>query len=370
MSNQKQQLNAIAAAAIRTPTPSNCQPWQLRITDTTIELYHQSIRGKFASLPDDLSIFGLGMMAASLELAAQQQGLMATFDRPPLEQRCDAKPWLIAHFSELTAPPTARDQLLADHLASRHTDRREYAGGSPNDPVFDEMRAEVAAHAGTSMQFITEYPQPYQKLQLEADLSILQWRELRHDFMKWARFTEKERQRTQDGDSWDDLLGETKNLTYYLRLFGWSLMQKNRLLPDLIQRKVISMLDKPLSELHQDGAAIACITTADGDLETLFTAGHLAMRTWVLLNARGYAYQPLCNLTMFVYPTYRSDYQLPPTIAPYFEHAYAVLRETFGFAEGAIPAFCFRTGLPVAPFDADHFSLRRDDRIIHAGESR
>ncbi len=367
MTTQKK-LFRIAQKVIQTPTPSNCQPWKIVIDECGLDIFHESKRAKFATLPDDLSVFGLGLISAALELAGGKEG-MQTQITPFLENRADDTPWLRAEFSptELAEEPSSHiNDLLASALFQRHTDRRGYVGGSLADPVFQEAAREAETTKGANLYFIDQYPEDYLQLTHEADLAFLGWPELRRDFMKWARFTDKEIAKTRDGDSWRDLLGEKKNLGYYIRLYIWGLTKKRGGVPGWLQKMAPKFVDKlyqlsPVS--YNDGAGIGCITTQSASTEELLASGRLAMRIWLLFNARNYAFQPLCNITMFVYSQHRGFWNLPSHLTHHFVNAYSCMQSTFAFSEHELPVFCFRTGLPVGEYPQNERTLRRHDRI-------
>ncbi|MBF0280710.1 MAG: hypothetical protein HQM13_23150 [SAR324 cluster bacterium] len=353
----KEKISRVVKAMLQTPTPENSQPWTIVACDHILEIFHSSERAKLATFPDDLSVFGIGMLVETLELVCSNEGLEAQTTLL-LENRSDEAPWLRV---ELT-PVERRPDPLGQAIFLRHTDRRHYAAGSLNDPIFQNVRREGKASQGSNLYFINEYPDEYLQLLRNADQKVMEWDELRHDLMNWTRFTNKAIAETKDGMPWRSFLRESENWVYYLRSRVWWLATCLDWFPDWLQRLETRFFDdsselSPLS--YDDGAGIGCITTMSASEEDLVASGRLTLRIWLLLNMNGYGFQPLSNLSSTIYPLQTGRLNLPKHLAHLVENGYEILQRVFGFSKQETPIFCFRTGVAKGEYPENARSLRR-----------
>jgi len=64
-----------------------------------------------------------------------------------------------------------------------------------------------------------------------------------------------------------------------------------------------------------------------------------------------------------VYPEKCGRFQLPDHLNQYLHGAYSCMQTNYGFPDGEIPVFSFRTGIAIGPFPKEQRTLRRKDRI-------
>ena len=352
------ELGRIVEAILRTPTPENSQPWKVELDGKRLQIFHNAERAKLASFPDDLSIMGLGMLSEALELAAGSEGMSVKIYHD-LNEHTDEKPWLSA---ELEPNQQSRPNPLAEVLWTRHTDRRRYAGGSLDDPVFAELKQMADTVTGVNLYCIDHYPLEYMRLLQDADRSVIEWDEMRRDMSRWMRFSTQEIRQTRDGMPWRSLLRGPETRLHYIQSRFWWLATRLDWFPAwLMQLQRLFFDDSgeltPLS--FDDGAGLGCITVASDAKEDLVVAGRLAMRLWLLLNRRGYGLQPLTNLVSITYPRKLGTFDLPEKIRHLVQEDYAVLQRTYGFSNGELPVFCFRTGLAAGEYPENARTLRR-----------
>lgn len=359
----EKKIDRIVQAILQMPTPENSQPWKIVVSENVLEFFHSSERAKLATFPDDLSVLGIGMIAETLKLACSREGLDArlTF---LLEERSDDHPWLRA---ELYTIDNISPDPLVQALSLRHCDRRYYAGGSLDDSVFQEIAEEAAAIQGANLYFTNKYPDEYLQLLKNADQIIIDWQEYSDDMAKWLRFTDKEIESTRDGMSWRTLLRGNPNWLYYLRSRLWWLATRFSWFPESLQ-KIDSYFDdswgfSPSS--YEDGAGIGCVTTRSASVEDLVASGRLVIRVWLLLNLRGYGFQPLTNVPAIIYPQRLGTFKLPNQLNHLVANGYETLQQVFGFSEPELPIFCFRTGRAMGDYPAVARTLRRTDLVSY-----
>jgi hypothetical protein len=357
-----EKIARIVKAVLQVPTPENSQPWKIVVSKNELTFFHASERAKLATFPDDTSVLGLGIIAESLELACSMEGLQVQITYF-LENRSDEHPWLKAELYPATEPTV--DQL-AQAIFIRHSDRRHYAGGSLNDPVFQKVHEEAKANQGANLYFIDKYPPKFLELMQNADRIVMEWEELRQDLTGWVRFTDREIAETRDGMPWRSIIRGTENWLYYLRSRFWWLATRLDWFPASLQKLETRLFDDSaeLSPLnYDDGAGIGCITTVSASAEDLIASGRLSLRIWLLLNLNGYGFQPLTNLPALIYPLHLGNLDIPNHLTALVENGYETLQQIFGFPEPELPIFCFRTGLAMGEYPVNARTLRRTEHV-------
>jgi len=357
----KAAITRMLPAILRIPNPENSQPWEIAVHGARLEVFHASERDRLGSSPDDLCVFGAGMLAEAIVLAAGAEGLDArlTFQ---LHGRNDAQPWLCAQLAETGR----RADPLAAGLTMRHSDRRRYAGGALNDPVFAEAKRESLLMNGAKLYCTDQYPQDFLEQMQLADRLIFQCQDIRRDFTRWARYTDMAISKTRDGMSWRAFLRQPERGFHYLQSRLWWLASSLDWFPVWLFELEEWLFDdsgRPSPADYHDGAAVCCITTVTDSEDDLVSAGRLALRLWLLFNLRGYSFQALTNLSCITYPHRLGRWDEPVSRIPELADSHGVMQRMFGFADSELPIFCFRAGLPIAPYPQNARSLRRDDRV-------
>nr|VFJ96143.1 MAG: hypothetical protein BECKLFY1418A_GA0070994_10565 [Candidatus Kentron sp. LFY] len=358
-----EKISRVLQFALQTPSSENCQPWKFVVHRNIVEVFHLSERAKLSTFSDNFSVFGLGMVAESLNLACSTEGLQARITYF-LEKRSDKSPWLRVELS----PADTLPDPLARGIFLRHTDRRRYAGGSLQDSVFKEAHNVAEAISGANLYFTCNYPEEYLQLLRNADQLVMTWPELRHDIMKWTRFTDKEAAETRDGMGWRSYLRGPENWVYYLRSRIWWLATRLNWFPAWLQRFETLFFDDSaeLSPLtYDDGAGIGCVTTASDAPKDLVSSGRLAMRLWLLFNLSGYGFQPITNLSGMIYRLRTGAFILPVSLRHFVANGYEILQGLFGFPLQELPMFTFRTGLATGEYPDNSRQLRRTDHICY-----
>src|SRR6185437_6760204 len=128
-----------------------------------------------------LSYLSLGCLLEALTLAAGAAGLAASADLEAPGP--SARTWARVHF----APGGAADDL-AGELPHRATDRRLFHGGSPDDPVFDAIRADGSRSPRARVHLSPPAPELCRYI---ADADAYSWRHAAcyRDFIRWVRFS-------------------------------------------------------------------------------------------------------------------------------------------------------------------------------------
>ena len=253
-------------AGLRAPSAHNAQPWRLsRVGDGTYLLWY-SFADKLLADPDDRDgIIAVGGFYETLRLAGEARGL-----------RADFKPGVVGHgagieLGTVTFLPLRGDpDPLAAAIDDRQCNRERYA----TTPLPDDLAAGLQA-LGT----ILLAPQDVAGLVSRA--SILSWGDRRFvtDLETWTRFVDV----APDGMTFD-CLRVTRSDAIALRvalrlgrLPGW-------LAWFYAQRDV---------HLTRASASMAILTVESREPLALFDCGRRLIRSWTLINSRGYAWHPM-----------------------------------------------------------------------------
>jgi hypothetical protein len=342
------------------PSPENSQPWEIVVRGLTMEVFHHGERDRIGEFPDDLAVVGIGMMAEAIDLAASTEGY-ASHAEYFLVNRNDSQPWLRAtlQYDGRAAAP------LSAGLGLRHSDRRRFAGGNLADPVFQEVREDAAGISCASLYLSNQYSWEFLQQSRWGDEWLFQIPEVRQDFMRWVRFTDKAMQNSRDGLPWRSFLRYPQRRYHWLQSRLWWLGIALDWFPAWMMRLEEFLFDdsgNPSPKHYDDGACVGCVTVASGQAQDLAAAGRLALRAWLLLNLRGYGFQIMTNLTSIVYTLHQGHLRYAAVI-PELARGCAVLQRMFGFTSAELPIICFRAGLPIAPYPDNARSLRREHLV-------
>ncbi len=331
----------LVRAARQAPSGDNCQPFRFRWDGTTLSVVHEPQRAHHVlDAGHHGSVLTLGMIAESVALQAQAQGLRASLT-PTLSGRAGGV-WLEVTFAP--SPPW-RDPLL-DGLYARHTDRRLFLGGELGDPVLARCRAESTG--ATSVQVAAPDAPGLRPWLRAADAALWQAPKVTDDALLWVRFDPDDLQQRGDGVSWRNLglpapLAAGVALT---RALPWTLRLGAKLGGPTLTG---ALLDQQL----RSSAALVGVTTAGDSLHDLWTAGRTALRVWLQLTLAGWGVQPM-SLGVILALAARDDTLTPDIPRSLGDDALALLpelRRALGTSPDQWPAFLLRVGRS-APLDA------------------
>lgn len=340
-----EQVRRIVAAAGRSPSGENCQPWTFRWNGKTLSVLHNPVRAAHSlDRANNSSYLTLGCLLESIRIAASTEGL-ETLERLSLPAAGAASPdpsgepsvWAEATFAKNRAGPDP----LAEWLPRRCTDRRLYGGGSAADPVFSAISEDAAQFGNCAIHFQGTYSRELLDYLQEAETYIWRHEAAHRDLMKWMRFSRKEEDATRDGLPWRSLAVNA------LQSRVLQLCRSFRIQRVLNPTGFLGQIRRMVKRQVESSAALLCITVAGPGSENLVEAGRLGFRAWLRLNRCGYGVAPMSIASGSVYNAY-SD-ALPPDARPefvlLFRRGLAVLRRAFGFSEEEIPVWMFRSGL-------------------------
>jgi hypothetical protein len=328
------QRQRVEVAALRAPSQDNCQPWSFEWRDDKVLVFHDARRAASpTNAGDHFSCLSLGCLLESIRLAAGAAGLEVRW-RLALDDRAVAPQSVWATLS-FTPRVDAADDGLAAGLAGRCTDRRLYRGGDLDDPVFAQLGLDTPDSAACTLYLRDSNDRDLLAYLEQAEAYVWSHATTQQAFMRWIRFDAAAR----DGIPWQGLGGSFLESRVLLLCRSYTIHR-------LIRRGFISAAQQLLRRQIGSSAGLGCITVRAPQAEALVEVGRLALRSWVRLNAAGFAVQPLAVAAIGVYNAHVAA--LPSGTLPRFRELFlsgeATLRAAFGFSETETPAWLFRTG--------------------------
>lgn len=328
-------LQRIVAAAIRAPSGDNCQPWLYRRKGNLLEIYHNEERAQHSlNRNGHASLLTLGCVLESLKIAATVENLKAYW-KLPVKFAQSTSVWATVSFSP---QELARDPLY-DAIDTRCTDRRNYQGGTIQDPLFAPLMEDAKRYLPCRVILRQTYPQELLHYIALTETFIFRHQEPHRDFMRWVRFTKEEIEKTKDGMPTQSLGMNFIESRFFWLCKNWSIQKTlNRIgfLPVLVRRTKAQL---------SSSACLYCLTVPSTDPLNLVTAGQLAMRVWLSLNQAGYGVHPytLGSLSQFDLAA-GSASGMPDFWPKLFSDGRNLFRESFALGNEEIPVWLFRTG--------------------------
>jgi len=258
----------IIAAAIRSPSAHNAQPWRLApLPDGNSYELHYDAADYLPHDPEDRDAgLAMGAFYESIAMAADLEGLEARFDPRFIRAGSDLLVGLVA--IEPRASGSAPEPL-AGSLSERTTNRSRYEP-RPLDPAL------IASLKALGCVF-----RPRREMaHLIAEASKDSWssRQFIHDLKEWMRFT---------NDADDGMTPDVLALSA-LDVVGLRIALGLGRLP----RSLSWVYAARDVRLATSAPAIAVLTAPDMSLPSIFDAGRRLLRAWVTVVAAGAAYHP------------------------------------------------------------------------------
>lgn len=348
------QLLAIVQAARSAPSGDNLQPFRYRWRQdrATLEIVFCPARAAHVlDVAGHASRLTLGMILASIRLAAEAEGLAAEVRIYDAARALDPTPTTDATWASLTfCGATPRRDPLLDALPLRHTDRRVYrpatAAAAARDAL-PTLRRALPPLAGEQCAIHLAEPglPALQRWIRRADADLWRAPAIPEDALRWVRFDPRALAEHGEGVSFRNLglppllaagVAVARSAPVALRL-GAHLGG-----PLLTARLLASQLES--------SAALVLVTTRGPRPDALVEAGDAALRAWVALAAAGWSAQPLTLGPILTMATRdgRLDPAIPRNVGERALAGFADVRSALGLPTDAWPAFLLRAG-PNAP---------------------
>jgi nitroreductase len=258
----------IIAAAVRSPSAHNAQPWRLApLPDGASYELHYDAADYLPYDPEDRDAgLAMGAFYEALAMAADLEGLRATFSPQFTRAGSDL---LVGVVSIDSRPNDFPPDPLAPFVAQRTTNRSRYE----RRPIEHELLEALAA-----LGCVFRPPRAIARLIREASMDTWRNRRFIADLKEWFRFSNA----ADDG-----MTPEVMGLTA-LDVIGVRLALRLGHVP----RWAIPLYAARDVRLATAAPSIAVLTAPDMTPPSVFDAGRRLLRTWVTVAAAGAAYHP------------------------------------------------------------------------------
>jgi hypothetical protein len=261
-------VQAVLTESLRAPSAHNAQPWRITpLADGGYELHYDHL-DYLPYDPDDRDAYlAMGAFTETMDLAAQRHGLIADFT--PVFSRAGTD----LHIASVRFRPAGAGRAtdpLAGPAADRHTNRQPY----DRTPLPAELQSGLIALGCALVP-------PGQMARLVREASVLSWNDRRFvaDLDRWI---------SADPDA---PAGMTPAGLPLSRLEWAGLRAALRLgrLPAPLAHVAAARDIRLLAHAQ----AVAVLGAADLTPPALIDAGRRLLRSWVTINAAGFAYHPI-----------------------------------------------------------------------------
>jgi hypothetical protein len=332
--------NIISMAVKMTPTGDNSQPFSLAWKDDRAIIFHDNDLARHRLNTNNYaSYIALGCLLESVRIAASSEGYDIEYQLDPVNP--------LSAFSIGFVARAKTDEKLLPLLQERCTDRRFYLKGW--DAKVAQEISEVSKEYSPRLKIIENLPPDFKDYLLRVDRVFWDDKQIFFDTLKWIRFSEKEALATKDGlpllNLGLDMVGGA-----YLWLasrFAW--LHKIFSFGGIIEGRRI------LTKQFNSSAGFCFFYPKEKDLLSLVEVGKLGQRTWLELNSRAYAVQPITvgTLMPFVTKNYGTIHDLPKSVQELFAEGGKL------HADSEIPAWGFRFGKVKEPLPKRARTYRR-----------
>ena len=340
-------VRRIVEAACTAPSGDNCQPFDFSWDGARLTVQFDPVRARHRlDAGRNASRVALGCTLEAISVAASDEGLRARFEAAA------------ALCFQVRFEPGGEPDALAAALAGRCTDRRPFAPGTLPAPVRADLRDDAAAEADIQLRLV---PGDSELRAFALSTDAVLWRDpaCMRDAARWVRYSAAEAARSGDGLPW-------RSLGYPpLEALGGRLVRAVPSSVGLLRRAGGPWRTRShMRRLLEATPLFGCVFTTRAAPGAVVSAGRVAMRAWLRLNAAGWGFQPLSLPSLCVYNA--ATGALPDDLDPSLRALLGEGRATIGAAFGteAVPVWMFRTG-PTTPLPRAHVAPRRPiDRVF------
>ena len=332
-----EQIEKIVLNAATAPSGDNCQPWLFEWDGITLNIIHNDSRAKHPlNINGIASILSLGCVLEAIDLAASEFNCQITFAlENPICKENSLWAKVKFHASNSVQNP------LAKIISLRTTDRRLFNKGRINSQTLPDTIYNQTMHSDCQMHMSSNPSDSLINYICNAESLLLDHSEILPATLQWARFSNRDVQKTRDGMSWRNLgtrFWELPFMPIFRDYPGVFNLIKSALRP-LHKAKVNKQLNS--------SAGLILISVTNTDSSSIVQAGRLMMRIWLSLNEQGYGVQPLTISSTTAYCVRSRIFELPQKWIDFFQDGKQILQKEFSIPEGQEPIWLIRTGLSI-----------------------
>lgn len=319
------------------PNIDNSQPFYFAWRGEGLEIQRDAARDRVRGNSGHYaSLVGLGCLIEYIRIAAGGEGPDARYEVPE-NPAGKSGPWARVTFRA----GGSNDQLRAG-LRQRASDRRLYKGGSLQDPVLQDVEADLQGIESCELLFLEE-PGPDLLQYLKGAMAIMwQDKQMLPEVLKWIRWSDVEAARTKDGMPWRSLAISYPISRLMLLVSRSSLFRRLARRSGGPQRQQEQQLERQIGT----SAALGCFVITRPDPAALVQVGRGFVRAWLRFNLAGYGVQVLASpaLHALQHETGVLPSDLPEPVMRLFSSGKEVICRAFHAPQDRLPAWMFRVG--------------------------
>ncbi|MGB8697906.1 MAG: hypothetical protein WCD18_00685 [Thermosynechococcaceae cyanobacterium] len=337
------EIQRLATLGGLAPSGGNVQPWKLRATAQTLELYlHPERSTSFIDIERYASIFSLGSVAENLAIASNYMGLQYAFQF--LGYRDVSHPLARFEYWSRHDPPIAPAIDLYEAIEQRVTNRQPFDGTIIAPEALDTLQVAAQTHGGIC-QLWSLQDRASKKVAAQilgkADRIRMQHPALHQQLFGELRWTREAAESSQDG-----IHIQTLEFTPPA-LLGLALLSRYAI-ARLFPRKAVEALPLPalLSCSH-----FCCLSLNQPITPAaLFTAGQVLQQVWLRATCLELALQPWTALPFFwIRALFFPGTGFSPSEELEIKTLGEDLRQLFGLSPASFPLFLFRLSKAAPP---------------------
>lgn len=352
------QLQRILRLATRAPSAGNMQPWRFVWNRDILGIRYASASEPTALNHEErVTAMTLGGLLECLSLAATVEGFEAvvSLNSLPSPDGMLAR----ARFR----PRAGEPEPLSHAIAGRCTDRRDFRGGSLSDTVFADIRRECDQFPECALHLLASDRYPPDLLDYIGATERFFWKyePVQQQVMKVVRWSPEEAASKRDGVLWRSL-GLSYAAARVLQFTSSFTVQ--RLLNRLGFTRAV---DRRTRSALLTAAGLGLITIRATTFPALVAAGRLHTRSWLRLQAAGYALQPFTAASLYAAEAESGALpeEWPADQRAMFAAGSGVLRRAFGLPADQSPVWLLRTGRSPGPLERELYTFRYDlDNVL------
>lgn len=342
-------LHYLLGAGIQAPSGDNVQPWLFSVQKNNVHLRADlQADTSFFNTHQLATVIAAGAAAENMSIAANACGLSCEVHTQP-----DARTGHMATLS-FTPVPDAREDMLADSIWRRHTNRKPFSARQVPDGIWQYLEQCAQPLGDIRLEWVNT-PRDLERLSraiFHADRIRTERRDLHEHFMKMVRFTQEEAEMSRDGLPLPNLEAGAPGNLFLRATRSWkSVHMANSLGIGRIVPFVSAM------GIRRSGGA-ALLSVPSPRPADFFTGGRALERIWLAATHLNMRFQPMTAITLFRLRTMLGESDMfSQAHRALLDRASDVLSSLFPLAAERAPVMLFRVGFGPA---IRHGTYRRE----------
>ncbi len=290
------ELSNIIDAAIAAPSTGNNQPWKWFYADGRLLLLHDRYRSwSWGDYNEMGALMSLGAAIESINLQSLQNNYQTAVTYVQEEQH----PFVVAEitFSGVQQNDrTDHNLVLAQHLLSRHTNRKAGSGALINPDVIAQMTNEIDTSSGFGFFYIEDKGKLQQigEMIASCDRIRLLHEEGHEEFFHEVRWNHEEAMQTRDGIELASLdITESDKAAF-------SVAKDYNAIKYLHDWNLGNGFKKLTVQSMNTASGFGIVTIPEFNRLNLIKSGQSVLRAWVTANQLGVAFQPMISPVFFL----------------------------------------------------------------------